>query len=52
MSRNLHAQQQAPEKSSVLERLQQSLFKKVVGLPFFGVPNDIAVTVDSIKSIP
>ncbi|MBD2773570.1 caspase family protein [Iningainema tapete] len=38
--------------SSVLERLQQSLFKKVVALPFFGVPNDIAVTVDSIKSIP
>lgn len=45
-------EQQAFLKSSVLERLQQSLFKKVVGLPFFGVPNDIAVTVDSIKSIP
>ncbi len=47
------ALQQQPEKNtSVFERLQQSLFKKVVELPFFGVPNDIAVTVDSIKSIP
>lgn len=45
-------EQQSAEKSSVLERLQQSLFKKVVALPFFGVPNDIAVTVDSIMSIP
>ncbi|NMG20879.1 caspase family protein [Brasilonema bromeliae] len=45
-------EQQAGKKSSVLERLQQSLFKKVVALPFFGVPNDIAVTVDSITSIP
>jgi hypothetical protein len=45
-------EQQPEKKSSVLERLQQSLFKKVVALPFSGVPNDIAVTVDSIKSIP
>ena len=45
-------EQQAGKKSSVLERLQQSLFKKVVALPFYGVPNDIAVTVDSIKNIP
>ena len=44
--------QQPDKKSSVLERLQQKLFKKVVALPFSGVPNDIAVTVDSIKSIP
>lgn len=33
--------------SSRLERLM----RKVVGLPFFGQPNDIAVTVHSIKSI-
>ncbi|MBP5975968.1 caspase family protein [Brasilonema sp. CT11] len=45
-------EQQSAKKSNVLERLQQSLFKKVVALPFFGVPNDIAVTVDSITSIP
>jgi Caspase domain/Lecithin:cholesterol acyltransferase len=37
---------------SILERLQQRLFKKVVELPFFGTPNDIAVKVDSITSIP
>jgi hypothetical protein len=35
-----------------LKRLQQGLFNKVVELPFFGTPNDIAVKVDSIKSIP
>ncbi|MBW4597311.1 MAG: caspase family protein [Brasilonema angustatum HA4187-MV1] len=45
-------EEEARQKSSALERLQQSLFKKVVALPFFGVPNDIAVTVDSITSIP
>lgn len=45
-------EQQSSQKGSLLERLQQSLFKKVVELPFFGVPNDIAVKVDSIKSIP
>lgn len=44
-------EQQAPEKS-IIERLQQRLFKKVVELPFFGEPNDIAVKVDSIKNIP
>lgn len=44
-------QEQAPEKS-IVERLQQRLFKKVVELPFFGTPNDIAVKVDSITSIP
>ena len=46
------ALEQQAEKKSILERLQQSLFKKVVELPFFGEPNDIAVRVDSIKSIP
>ena len=45
-------EQKKEKKSSVFERLQQRLFKKVVELPFFGVPNDIAVKVDSIKSIP
>ncbi|MHC5763759.1 esterase/lipase family protein, partial [Nostoc sp.] len=44
-------EEQAPEKS-IIERLQQRLFKKVVELPFFGTPNDIAVIVDSIMSIP
>ncbi|MEH2009351.1 esterase/lipase family protein [Nostoc sp.] len=45
-------EQQLEKKSSVLERLQRSLFNKVVNLPFFGIPNDIAVTVDSIENIP
>ncbi len=45
-------EQQLEKKSSVLERLQQSLFNKVVDFPFFGVQNDIAVTVDSIQNIP
>jgi len=45
-------EQQLEKKSSILERLQQSLFKKVVYLPFFGISNDIAVTVDSIQNIP
>ncbi|MUG91483.1 caspase [Scytonema sp. UIC 10036] len=44
--------QQSTENQSVFERLQQSLFKKVVAMPFFGVANDIAVTVNSIKSLP
>ncbi|MBD2214500.1 caspase family protein [Nostoc linckia FACHB-104] len=43
--------QQPEKKSSVLERLKKSLFNKVVGLPFDGRPNDIAMTVESIKSI-
>lgn len=43
--------EQQAEKKSIIERLQQGLFNKVVELPFFGVPNDIAVTVDSIKSV-
>ena len=46
------SEQQSEKKSSVFERLQQSLFKKVVELPFFGVPNDIAVKVYSITSVP
>lgn len=46
------ALEQQAEKKSILERLQQSLFKKVVEFPFFGEPNDIAVKVDSIKSVP
>ncbi|NEO13600.1 MULTISPECIES: caspase family protein [unclassified Moorena] len=36
--------------SGQLERLMQKL-RKVVELPFFGQPNDIAVTVQSIKSV-
>lgn len=46
------ALEQEAERKSILERLQQRLFKKVVELPFFGETNDIAVKVDSIKSIP
>ncbi|BAZ08643.1 peptidase C14 caspase catalytic subunit p20 [Calothrix sp. NIES-4071] len=37
---------------SIIQRLQQRLFNKVVEIPFFGIPNDIAVKVDSITSIP
>ena len=36
---------------SPLERLTRKLFNKTVALPFFGQPNDIAVTVDSITNI-
>ncbi|WP_375514188.1 caspase family protein [uncultured Nostoc sp.] len=46
------ALEQEAERASIIERLQQRLFKKVVELPFFGTPNDIAVKVDSITSIP
>ncbi|MGK7953021.1 MAG: caspase family protein [Xenococcaceae cyanobacterium] len=46
------ALEQQAEKKSILERLQQRLFNQVVEFPFFGEPNDIAVKVDSIKSIP
>ncbi|BAZ37666.1 peptidase C14 caspase catalytic subunit p20 [Calothrix sp. NIES-4101] len=46
------ALEQQAERQSILERLQQRLFKKVVEFPFFGEPNDIAVKVDSIKYIP
>ncbi|MBD2536858.1 hypothetical protein H6G97_49595 [Nostoc flagelliforme FACHB-838] len=45
-------EEQPQKKSSILKRLQQRLFNKVVELSFFGVPNDIAVKVDSIKSVP
>ncbi|MEG4856420.1 caspase family protein [Microcoleus sp. K1-B6] len=37
---------------AVIERLMQKLFNKVVALPFFEQPNDIAVTVQSIKNVP
>ncbi|MBH8577025.1 caspase family protein [Nostocaceae cyanobacterium CENA369] len=46
------ALEQQGERGSIIERLQKSLFNRVVELPFFGVPNDVAVKVDSIKSIP
>lgn len=46
------ALEQEADKKSIIERLQQRLFKKVVELPFFGAPNDVAVKVDSITSIP
>ncbi|MEH1814965.1 MAG: caspase family protein [Nostoc sp.] len=40
------------DRASIIERLQQRLFNRVVELPFFGEPNDIAVKVNSIKRIP
>lgn len=46
------ALKQQAGKESIIERLQQILCNEIVGLPFFGKPNDIAVLVDSIKSIP
>ncbi len=45
------ALEQEAERASIIKRLQQR-FKKVVELRFFGEPNDIAVKVDSIKSVP
>ncbi len=36
----------------LIERLMQKLSDRVVKLPFFGQPNDIAVTVYSIKNLP
>lgn len=39
---------QAPQ----IERLMKKLFDRVVDLPFFEQPNDIAVAVHSIKNIP
>lgn len=37
---------------AAIERLMQKLFNRVVALPFFEQPNDIAVTVHSIKNVP
>jgi pimeloyl-ACP methyl ester carboxylesterase len=39
-------------KPAAIERLMQKLFNRVVALPFFEQPNDIAVTVQSIKNVP
>jgi len=41
----------ANQTSSPWERLMQKLFHKAVALPFFSQPNDIAATVQSIKSV-
>ncbi len=38
-------------KPSLIDRLTQKLFNRVVSFAFFGQPNDIAVKVDSIKSV-
>jgi hypothetical protein len=46
------ATQQELERASIIERLQKRLLNKVVALSFVGEPNDIAVKVNSIKSIP
>ncbi|NES05216.1 MAG: caspase [Okeania sp. SIO2F4] len=36
----------------LIERLMQKLSDRVVKLPFFGQPNDIAVSIYSIKNVP
>lgn len=46
------ALQEDGEKATLLKRLMKKLFDKAVALPFLGEPNDIAVTVHSIKSLP
>ena len=40
------------EEGNKLKRLMKKLSRRVVEFPFFGEANDIAVTVQSIKSIP
>ena len=45
------ALESSPGESSLLARLLQKLFNRAVSIPFLGQPNDIAVTVESIKSI-
>ncbi|MBE9117676.1 caspase family protein [Lusitaniella coriacea LEGE 07157] len=39
------------KQTSPLERLMQKLFNRAMEKPFFGQPNDIAVTVKSIKNV-
>lgn len=39
------------DKPSLIKRLTQKLSNRAISLAFFGQPNDIAVTVDSIKSV-
>lgn len=39
------------DKPSLIKRLTQKLSNRALSLAFFGQPNDIAVTVDSIKSV-
>ena len=39
------------DKPSLIKRLTQKLGDRAISLAFFGQPNDIAVTVDSIKSV-
>ncbi|MEQ8974866.1 MAG: caspase family protein [Coleofasciculus sp. C1-SOL-03] len=46
------ALQEDGEKATLLKRLIKKLFDKAVALPFLGEPNDITVTVQSIKSLP
>jgi pimeloyl-ACP methyl ester carboxylesterase len=46
------ALQEDGEKATLLKRLIKNLFDKAVALPFLGEPNDITVTVQSIKSLP
>ncbi|OKH29917.1 caspase [[Phormidium ambiguum] IAM M-71] len=49
---SIKAMQEKGEQVNRLKRLMQKLCSRVVELPFFGQINDIAVTVQSIKSIP
>ncbi|MEQ8959386.1 MAG: caspase, partial [Coleofasciculus sp. C2-GNP5-27] len=46
------ALQEEGKQATRFKRLMKKLFDKVVALPFLGEPNDIAVTVQSIKSLP
>jgi pimeloyl-ACP methyl ester carboxylesterase len=46
------ALQEDGEKSTLLKQLIQKLFNQVIDLPFLSEPNDMAVTVQSIKSLP
>jgi pimeloyl-ACP methyl ester carboxylesterase len=46
------ALQEEGKQATRFKRLMKKLFDKVVALPFLGEPNDIAVTVHSIKSLP
>jgi hypothetical protein len=49
---DLQEQKEKPVQLEQIERLKQKLFANVVALPFLNEPNDIAVTVHSIKHIP
>lgn len=49
---SLHTLSEQGEKASQIKRLMQKLSRRAVEFPFLGEANDIAVTVQSVKSIP